>query len=68
MIEKMFQAGMNGVRINTAYGNLAQYQTVIETTRIASMTIREHASNAIEILDLKELREFAATSEITAFW
>ena len=32
-IEKMFQAGMNGARINTAYGNLAQYQTVIETVR-----------------------------------
>ena len=33
VIEKMFQAGMNGVRINTAYGNLAQYQSVIETVR-----------------------------------
>ena len=33
MIEKMFQAGMNGVRINTAYGNLAQYQSVIEIVR-----------------------------------
>jgi pyruvate kinase len=33
MIEKMFQAGMNGVRINTAYGNLAQYQSTIETVR-----------------------------------
>lgn len=33
MIEKMLQAGMNGVRINTAYGNLAQYQSVIETVR-----------------------------------
>jgi pyruvate kinase len=29
----MFQAGMNGARINTAYGNLAQYQSVIETVR-----------------------------------
>jgi pyruvate kinase len=29
----MFQAGMNGVRINTAYGNLAQYQSVIEMVR-----------------------------------
>ena len=29
VIEKMFQAGMNGVRINTAYGNLTQYQSVI---------------------------------------
>jgi pyruvate kinase len=33
VIEKMFQAGMNGVRINTAYGNLAQYQSVIEMVR-----------------------------------
>jgi pyruvate kinase len=33
MIEKMFQAGMNGARINTAYGNLAQYQSVIENVR-----------------------------------
>ena len=33
MIEKMFQAGMNGARINTAYGNLAQYQSVIKTVR-----------------------------------
>jgi pyruvate kinase len=33
VVEKMFQAGMNGVRINTAYGNLAQYQSVIETVR-----------------------------------
>jgi pyruvate kinase len=33
VIEKMFRAGMNGVRINTAYGNLAQYQSVIETVR-----------------------------------
>jgi pyruvate kinase len=29
----MFQAGMNGVRINTAYGNLDQYQSVIENVR-----------------------------------
>jgi len=33
IIEKMFQAGMNGVRINTAYGNFAQYQSVIENVR-----------------------------------
>jgi pyruvate kinase len=32
-IKKMVQAGMNGARINTAYGNLAQYQTVIEMVR-----------------------------------
>jgi pyruvate kinase len=33
MIENMFQAGMNGARINTAYGNLPQYQSIIETVR-----------------------------------
>jgi pyruvate kinase len=33
MIKKLFHAGMNGTRINTAYGNLAQYQTVIEAVR-----------------------------------
>ena len=32
-IERLFQAGMNGARINTAYGNLSKYQTVIETVR-----------------------------------
>jgi pyruvate kinase len=32
-IKKMIHAGMNGARINTAYGNLAQYQTVIESVR-----------------------------------
>ncbi len=32
-IQKMFQAGMNGVRINTAYGNLAQYESIIESVR-----------------------------------
>ena len=32
-VKKMFQAGMNGARINTAYGNLAQYGLVIETVR-----------------------------------
>jgi len=33
MLENMFKAGMNGARINTAYGNLVQYQSVIETVR-----------------------------------
>jgi len=33
VVEKMFCAGMDGVRINTAYGNLAQYQSTIETVR-----------------------------------
>ncbi len=32
-IENMFQAGMNGARINTAYGNVSQYQSIIETVR-----------------------------------
>jgi pyruvate kinase len=29
----MYQAGMNGVRINTAYGNIIQYESIIETVR-----------------------------------
>ena len=33
IIEKMFHAGMNGARINTAYGNLSQYKATIETVR-----------------------------------
>jgi len=33
VIEKLFQAGMNGARINTAYGSLGQYQSVIEFVR-----------------------------------
>jgi len=33
VIKKMVQAGMNGARINTAYGDTAQYQNVIETVR-----------------------------------
>jgi pyruvate kinase len=32
-IKKMHQLGMNGVRINTAYGNIAQYQATIEAVR-----------------------------------
>ncbi|MCL1965629.1 MAG: pyruvate kinase [Candidatus Bathyarchaeota archaeon] len=32
-IKKMVHAGMNGVRINTAYGDTDQYQSVIETVR-----------------------------------
>ncbi|MCL2288282.1 MAG: pyruvate kinase [Candidatus Bathyarchaeota archaeon] len=32
-IKKMIHAGMNGVRINTAYGDTVQYQNVIETVR-----------------------------------
>jgi len=32
-IRKMYRLGMNGVRINTAYGTTAQYQSTIETVR-----------------------------------
>jgi pyruvate kinase len=32
-LRKMFKAGMNGVRINTAYGDFDQYKTVIEKVR-----------------------------------
>jgi pyruvate kinase len=32
-IKKMYQLGMNGVRINTAYGNIPQYQSTIEAVR-----------------------------------
>ncbi len=44
-IKKMFKLGMNGVRINTAYGNIPQYQSTIEA-------VREVAEIPI-ILDLK---------------
>ncbi len=57
-IKKMVQAGMNGVRINTAYGNLSQYQATIETARgIAEIPI---------IIDLKgpEIRLKAAQPEV----
>jgi pyruvate kinase len=33
ILSKMFKAGMNGVRINTAYGDFDQYRSVIEKTR-----------------------------------
>ena len=33
IIEKMLQAGMNGIRINSAYGNIVQYRSVIEKVR-----------------------------------
>jgi pyruvate kinase len=32
-LRKMFKAGMNGVRINTAYGDFDQYESVIERVR-----------------------------------
>jgi pyruvate kinase len=58
VIEKMLQAGMNGVRINTAYGNLSQYQSVIETVRkVADIPI---------IIDIKgpEIRIRAAQKKL----
>ncbi|MCW4019212.1 MAG: pyruvate kinase [Candidatus Bathyarchaeota archaeon] len=33
VIKGMFEAGMNGVRINTAYGNITQFKSIIETVR-----------------------------------
>ena len=58
VIERMFQGGMNGVRINTAYGNLAQYKSVIET-------VREVADIPI-IIDIKgpEIRIRAAQQKV----
>jgi len=58
MIEKMFKAGMNGARINTAYGSLDQYQSVIET-------VRENADIPI-IIDIKgpEIRIKASQRKI----
>jgi pyruvate kinase len=53
VIEKMFQAGMNGVRINTAYGNLAQYQSVIETVReVADIRVVEKKDRKLRLLTL----------------
>jgi pyruvate kinase len=44
-VKSMFEAGMNGIRINTAYGSQPQYQAIIETAReIAEIPI---------IIDLK---------------
>jgi pyruvate kinase len=33
VMKKMFEAGMNGVRVNTAYGDVEQYKSTIETVR-----------------------------------
>jgi len=57
-IKRMVHAGMNGARINTAYGNTKQYQSVIENVRkIAEIPI---------IIDLKgpEIR-LKATQKMT---
>ena len=45
ILEKMYQAGMNGARINTAYGNLDQYKIIVNN-------IRETADLPI-IIDIK---------------
>jgi pyruvate kinase len=57
-IKKMYQSGMNGVRINTAYGTIPQYKSIIET-------VREVAEIPI-ILDLKgpEVRLHTAQPKI----
>lgn len=40
VIEKMFHAGMNGVRINSAYGSLDQYESIVRTVReVADMPV-----------------------------
>jgi pyruvate kinase len=54
----MYQSGMNGVRINTAYGTIPQYKAIIET-------VREVAEIPI-ILDLKgpEVRLHTAQPKI----
>jgi len=36
VIEKMFHAGMNGARINTAYGDINQYESMVEAVREVS--------------------------------
>ncbi|KYH40021.1 MAG: pyruvate kinase [Candidatus Bathyarchaeota archaeon B26-2] len=33
VLEEMYRAGMNGVRINTAYGDLDQYKTIVDNVR-----------------------------------
>ncbi len=32
-LQRMYQAGMNGARINTAYGNLDQYRLIVDNVR-----------------------------------
>ncbi len=58
IIRKMYQAGMNGARINAAYGTIDQYETTIERVRsIADIPL---------ILDLKgpEIRIRARKSKL----
>jgi pyruvate kinase len=45
VMKKMFDAGMNGVRVNTAYGDIEEYQSTIETVR--------EISDAPIIVDIK---------------
>jgi pyruvate kinase len=33
ILKRMYQAGMNGARINTAYGNLDQYRLIVDNVR-----------------------------------
>jgi pyruvate kinase len=58
ILQKMFKAGMNGVRINTAYGDFDQYESVIEKIRkIAEIPI---------VLDIKgpEIRISATQKKV----
>ena len=41
-------------------------ETVLFTEAVR--TTMEHASNSIEIHNIKELREFSASSVLTTFW
>jgi pyruvate kinase len=58
IFNKMFKAGMNGVRINTAYGTPSQYEEIIKTVReIADIPI---------IMDIKgpEIRIKASNQKV----
>ena len=33
VLERMYRAGMNGARINTAYGDLEQYRMIVNNIR-----------------------------------
>ena len=59
ILQKMFQEGMNGVRINAAYGTLSQYKLIIDN-------IRKTADIPI-IIDIKgpEIRLRAKQKKIT---
>ena len=62
VIKKMIKAGTNGVRINTAYGNLSQYQSTVETVRkIADIPI---------VIDIKgpEIRIKTSQRKVLSKW